>query len=120
VLQGQLYETISRIARVHRFTVGTRERVEIYEEDLANLMADLDELEAAMEQDLRAAQQKWEDAISKNEPTPITPNKKDITMVLYGVGWVPYWYTALNEDHIALPATSSGLAESQGVAYQTL
>jgi hypothetical protein len=56
----------------------------------------------------------------KNESVPITPNKKDITMVLYGIGWVPYWYAALNEDHIALPATSSGLAEAQGIAYQTL
>ncbi len=120
LLRGQLFDTISRIARVHRFTVGTREGVEVYEEDLANLMADLDELEATMEQDLQAAQQKWRDAVQKNESVPIRPNKKDITMVLYGIGWVPYWYAALNEDHIALPATSSGLAEAQGIAYQTL
>jgi hypothetical protein len=51
----------------------------------------MDQLGADYEKELAAIQEKWDAAIEQIEDYEITPYKKDIQVMMFGVGWVPYW-----------------------------
>jgi hypothetical protein len=113
LMKGSAYQTISRAGRLRRYTSQSGDRIEMMEEDVASLLEDLDKTEYEMQGALQKVQEKWEKAVSKIEEVPVTPYKKDITTVLFGIGWVPYWDVILNGNTMILPASSSGLATMQ-------
>lgn len=113
LMKGSAYQTISRAGRLRRYTNQSGERIELMEDDVAGLLDDLDQTEYQMQGALQKVQEKWEKAVQKIEEVPVTPYKKDITTVLFGIGWVPYWDVVLNNNTMILPASSSGLASMQ-------
>ena len=113
LMKGSAYQTISRAGRLRRYTSQSGDRIDLMEQDVAMLLEDLDKTEYEMQGALQKVQDKWEKAVSKIEEVPITPYKKDITMVLFGIGWVPYWDVVLNNNTMILPASSSGLTTMQ-------
>lgn len=115
LLKGSVYRTISRVAQLRRQSVQTDDNIVVLQEDLNQILADVDKTERQMEQDLEAVREKWRRIVQNVEELSILPYKKDITTLLFGIGWVPYWVVELNDDRLILPATSSGLVQQQGI-----
>ncbi|NDJ54960.1 MAG: DUF853 family protein, partial [Chloroflexi bacterium] len=113
LLRGQLYRTFSSISEVARQTSQSEEQTEVLEEDLAFLSQQLQETQDDMEREVAEINQKWEDIMADVQETTITPNKSDISVVFFGLCWVPYWGFPKDEDIITTPATTSSLATSQ-------
>lgn len=117
LMRGSVYRTISRAAQMRRQTSQSSERIDVHEEDLVGLLKQLDDTEAEMVAEMQDARNRWVNAVKVIEEVPITPNKKDISVVLFGVGWVPYWGLTVGGQQMLLPASSSGLSEAQMLAY---
>ncbi|MBN1312764.1 MAG: ATP-binding protein [Anaerolineae bacterium] len=115
LLKGSVYRTISQIAQLRRRSQQTSEDVEVLQEDLNQLLEEVDETEHEMEADLTAVREKWREVAHHVEELPISPYKKDITTILFGFGWIPYWAIESGGDQLVLPATSSGIVQQQGV-----
>jgi hypothetical protein len=71
-------------------------------------LAEADKKIAAAEQEFQGALQqvndKWAKIAVQNEDYLITPFKKDITVDLFGIGWIPHWYVDVNGQPLLLPA----------------
>ena len=78
--------------------------------DIADM---LEATEQEMEESLQAIDDKWRKALQDVQETPITPYKKDISFILFGIGWVPYWDVSINSTPAILPASSSGISQAQ-------
>jgi uncharacterized protein YukE len=115
LFRGSIYRTISRIANMRRQTTQTDENIEVLQEDLAQILKDFDDTESEMEADLQQIRENWKGAAGKNDEETITPNKKDIDTVIFGIGWIPYWATQIDRQAVILPATSSWIVEDQQV-----
>jgi hypothetical protein len=113
LMKGRSYYTLSRTSRMRRYTSSSENRLELAEQELTEIADGLQQTEYEMEQALQAVQDKWADAVRQIEEVRVSPYKKDINMVLFGIGWVPYWDTAINNAQVILPASSSGLSYAQ-------
>ena len=113
LFKGNAYRTVSRVAQLRRTTANAEEGIELKEYELLEIADKLDETEYEMESALRVVDDKWRDAVAQIDEIPVTPYKKDISMVLYGIGWVPYWDISINGQQLMLPASSSGLSQAQ-------
>ncbi len=113
LMKGSVYQTLSRAGRLRRFTSQSEDQIEMIESDLMSVLEDLDRTEAEMQAALEKVQAKWSDAVRQIEEVPVTPYKKDINIVLFGIGWVPYWDVEISGAPVVLPASSSGLSQSQ-------
>jgi hypothetical protein len=47
---------------------------------------------------------KWAKVAMTVEETKLTPFKKDLSLEVFGIGWVPAWYVVLNNQAVTLPA----------------
>ena len=56
---------------------------------------------------VRDLNERWAKIATSIEQYQITPYKKDITVDLFGIGWVPYWYAVVNNQPLLLPAMGS-------------
>ncbi|HEC23460.1 MAG TPA: DUF87 domain-containing protein [Chloroflexi bacterium] len=113
MLRGRSYYALSRTSRLRRYTNTSQDQVELLERDLLDITRQLDETEREMEEALQAVQQKWAEVVRQIEEVRVTPYKKDINIVLFGIGWVPYWDVRINGTPVILPASSSSLSVAQ-------
>ena len=116
LFRGSIYRTISRMANMRRQTSQSDEQIEVLQEDLGQISKDFDATEAEMEADLQQIRENWKDAEANTVEEPITPYKKDIDTVVFGIGWIPYWATRIEGQTMILPATSSRIVEDQQVS----
>jgi hypothetical protein len=115
LLRGSIYRTISRVAQLRRQTSQSGEQIEVLQEDLGQFRKGFAETEAEMEVDLQEIRNKWKNAATQILEEAVTPYKKDIDTVIFGIGWVPYWATQIDGQAVILPATSSRIVEDQQV-----
>jgi hypothetical protein len=115
LLRGSIYRTISRVAQLRRQTSQSDEQIEVLKDDLGQFRKGFDETEAEMEVDLQEIRNKWKNAATQILEEAVTPYKKDIDTVIFGIGWVPYWATQIDGQAVILPATSSQIVEDQQV-----
>jgi hypothetical protein len=115
LLRGSIYRTISRMANMRRQTTQTNENIEVLQEDQIQIQKDFDNTGAEMEADLQQIRENWKDAEANTVEEAITPYKKDIDTVVFGIGWIPYWATQIEGQTMILPATSSRIVEEQQV-----
>lgn len=113
LLKGRSYYTLSRTSRMRRYTNTSENYLQLAEQELMEIAEDLEKTEADMERSLQAVQEKWSNVVRQIEEVRVNPYKKDINMVLFGIGWVPYWNTVINGMATVLPASSSGLSYVQ-------
>jgi len=78
-------------------------------EAIAEFKAELAEMAEEMERDLEEVQQKWSDVAADVGEFSVTPYKKDITVVLFGVGWLPHYLVEKDGEFIELPAYEGSL-----------
>jgi hypothetical protein len=113
LMQGRAYYTLSRTSRMRRYTNSSEDQVGLVERDLLDLANQLDAVEAEMEEALQEVQDKWSDAVRQIKEVRISPYKKDINLVVFGLGWVPYWDVLINGDAAIVPASSSTITYAQ-------
>ena len=59
---------------------------------------------AEYEDTVRDLNERWAKIATSIEQYQITPYKKDITVDLFGIGWVPFWYAVVNGQPLLLSA----------------
>ncbi|MBN1427930.1 MAG: DUF87 domain-containing protein [Anaerolineae bacterium] len=114
LLRGNAGRVLSRVTRLRRYTATTEDYVGIYDQRMQGIQQQYELLQQDMEQSLQAVQDKWVDVVKRIEEVRVAPFKKDITPMLFGLGWVPYWDVAINGSSVILPASSSGITQAQG------
>ncbi|MEJ2747406.1 MAG: hypothetical protein P8183_05800, partial [Anaerolineae bacterium] len=82
--------SVSSSMTKRRMTAKAREDVEESEEEIERLKKDIDEMEAEMKEALDELETKWSDIAADVTEIPVTPYKKDISVELFGVAWMPY------------------------------
>lgn len=104
LLRGRTTYTLSRVSRTRRYRQQAREDVHAAEQTIAEMEAALDELQAEMERELALIDQKWGRIAGLLEEYPIRPYKKDIHLVVFGVGWLPHWVVTTGGRPAVVPA----------------
>lgn len=115
LVKGRAFYTLSRTSRLRRYTEASKAQSQFLEEDVQDLMDQVQQTEREMEDAMEAVQAKWTEAMQRIEEVRITPQKRNITMMIFGLGWVPYWYLIINRQPVILPASASGLSQAQGM-----
>jgi hypothetical protein len=113
MMQGSFYNTFSRAGRLRRMTAFSERHVGVLQQELLDLADKLEAAEADMKDALTKVKEKWDRSTRQTQEIPVTPYKKDMSMILFGVGWVPYWDMLINGQPVILPASSSGLSLAQ-------
>ncbi len=113
LMKGNVYRTVSQMGRMRRYSSQSEDQISMKEQTLLDIADKLEATEQQMEEALRQVQDKWADALQQIDEVRINPLKKDITMILFGIGWVPYWDVMVNGAPMILPASSSGLSSAQ-------
>ncbi len=113
LMKGRAYYTLSRTSRMRRYTNSNQDRVGSIERDLGQITEDFDATQQEMQQALQAVQDKWVNVVQQIDEVRISPLKKDINVMLFGIGWVPYWDVVINSAPVVVPASTSGLAYAQ-------
>ncbi len=96
--------SVSSSMTKRRMTARAREDVEESKEEIERLQEELDELEAEMQKALDELEQKWQDVAARITTIPVTPYKKDISVDLFGIGWMPYHIVQVDKRLETLPA----------------
>jgi hypothetical protein len=82
---------ISKIGRATGRKSDLEAEVKETETELQAIQVEIDALKEAFEAELAAIQERADAAVEGIEPYTIAPLKKDIQVVVFGLGWVPSW-----------------------------
>jgi hypothetical protein len=104
LLKGRTTYTLSRTSRAGRQTRQTEEELTESQQVIREIQAQMDKLEAQLEQQLKAVNEKWAKIATDIQDYPIPALKKDIQIELFGIGWLPHWYVEINSQPLMLPA----------------
>ena len=104
LLRGRTAYTLSRMSRSAVYKERSKGDVGLYELDLQQLQEDRQKAVADYEAAARAINEKWARVATTVEEYQVTPYKKDISVELFGIGWIPFWYTVVNGQSMLLPA----------------
>jgi hypothetical protein len=78
--------------------------VQSYESELQEVDQKIAKAEQEFEAALKEINERWAKVAQQVEEHLVTPFKKDILVDLFGIGWVPFWYTTINGQPLVLPA----------------
>ncbi len=104
LFKGRTTYTLSRTSRVARYRRQAGEELKESEDVIVEFEDALAKLEQQFNAEIQAVNEKWARVAVEVQPYIITPYKKDIQLELFGIGWVPYYYTAINGNPLLLQA----------------
>jgi hypothetical protein len=104
LLRGRTAFTLSRMSRASVYKQRSKGQAESLELDVQQAQEEMGRAEEEFETELRAINEKWAKIATQVEEYVITPYKKDISLDLFGIGWIPYWYVELNGQPAMLAA----------------
>jgi len=96
LFKGRTNYTLSRMSRATRYRKQTKEDIRESHEFIDRMEQEMSELEQEFEAELEKINQKWVQIAANTQDHLISPYKKDIQLELFGIGWIPYWYTIIN------------------------
>ncbi|MEZ4669544.1 MAG: DUF87 domain-containing protein [Anaerolineae bacterium] len=102
LFKGRTTYTLSRSSRVSRYRRQAGEQLTQSEETILDLEAKGEALQEQFQADVQACTDKWAKVAVDVQPYVISPYKKDIQVSLFGVGWIPYYYTTMNGQPLLL------------------
>lgn len=103
MLTGRKRSISSTVSKV-RMTSAAKDRLTAEEETFKQYNAQMVELKARMEEDLKAVDDKWENVVSQVTEVSISPTKSDIFSEVFGVAWVPFYLVEQGGKTLELPA----------------
>jgi hypothetical protein len=104
LLRGRTTYTLSRSSRAARFTRQTKEDLRLGRALIDELEADMQQLEQQFSQQLEAINDRWAKAAVDIQEYTVSPLKRDVQPEMFGIGWLPHWYTVINGQPLLLPA----------------
>jgi hypothetical protein len=104
LLKGRTAFTLSRMSRASVYKQRSKGQAESLELDVQQAQIEMDRAQQDFEAGLRAINEKWAKVATQVEEYHITPYKKDISIDLFGIGWIPFWYLNLNGQPAMLSA----------------
>ena len=104
LLQGRTSFTLSRMSRAAVYKERSKGSKELHEFDLQQIAEDRERSVREYEAVVAAINEKWAKIATTIDNYPVTPYKKDITVELFGIGWIPFWYSVVNGQPLLLPA----------------
>ncbi len=104
LLRGRTAFTLSRMSRASVYKERSQGQLEMAELDVQQLEENKAETVKQYEAAVRELNERWARVATTVEQYQITPYKKDITLDLFGIGWVPFWYAWVNNQPLLLPA----------------
>ncbi len=102
----------SSSAARRRDTQSAREQLDKARAKEADLRKQLEAAQAEQEAALAEVRQRWAETAATYEEVTVTPFKKDISVELFGIAWMPYHVVQAGTQFLELPAFSSGPRES--------
>lgn len=102
--RGRTNYTLSRMSRATRYRRQTTADISGSHETLDKLEREIVEKEQEFEQKLHEVSEKWAHIANNTQEHVINPFKKDIQLELFGVGWMPMWYTVNNGQPVVIKA----------------
>jgi len=104
LLKGRTSFTLSRMSRAAVYKERSQGSKDLHEHDIQRLQEDREKSVRDYEAAVAAINEKWAKIATTIEEYPVTPYKKDITVELFGIGWIPFWYSVVNGQSLLLPA----------------
>ncbi len=102
LFKGRTSFTLSRSSRVSRYKNQAGAHLSASEQTLADLEDKGAALQEQFKVDVQAVTDKWAKVAVDVQAYMVTPYKKDIQLELFGVGWIPYYYTQINGQPLLL------------------
>ncbi|MCI0398847.1 MAG: type IV secretion system DNA-binding domain-containing protein [Chloroflexi bacterium] len=90
-LFGRRRRSLSTSMTKRRMTEKARSDVEESEEALAGLEGELAALDEEEAQALAGVAARWANTATQTSEIPVRPYKKDVTVEMFGVAWLPYY-----------------------------
>ncbi|MBC8170684.1 MAG: DUF87 domain-containing protein [Anaerolineae bacterium] len=102
--KGRTNYTLSRMSRASRYRRQTKEDLDESHETLRSVEQEMGNLEAEFEAVIQKTNEKWAQTAAQSIEHLVTGLKKDITLELFGIGWIPYWFMVINQQIVMMPA----------------
>jgi hypothetical protein len=96
-------KSLSTSLTKRRLTDKARADVEESIETIEELESEIEELKEEEERSLEEIAARWEEAANEITEIPVSPYKKDVNVVLFGVAWFPYHIVETEVKMIELP-----------------
>lgn len=104
LFKGRTNYTLSRMSRATRYKRQTEEDISESQEVIAEIEREMLALEQEYEVKLNDANNKWGQVANNIQEYTITPYKKDIHVMVFGVGWLPHYYVNVGGQAVVVPA----------------
>lgn len=104
LMKGRTNYTLSRMSRTSRMTDQTEVDIKETHQTIDRMVQEMEALKKEYERTVASIDDKWAKIANDFQEYTITPNKKDIYTDLFGVGWLPMWYTSVNGYPLMLKA----------------
>jgi hypothetical protein len=104
LMGGRTKYTLSRASRAAVFRERSAGQKAAAELAIEQTERDVQRAQQDLQAELNAINEKWARAAVQIEEHIITPFKKDISIELFGIGWLPHWYAVINDQPVLLPA----------------
>jgi hypothetical protein len=96
---------LSTASRKRRMTRQAKADMRESEEMIADLEAQIDDLEAEAQLEVDELSQKWGDLIEQVEQIEVRPRRTDVRLSLFALAWLPYWQATVGDRTFTLPAS---------------
>ena len=91
-----------------RMTQKAKADVEESQEAIEDYLEQLEELEAKMKEAMEEVKNRWAEKADQIEEIPLRPYKKDISINLFGIAWLPYYVLKNNDETVEIPGYTKG------------
>lgn len=106
IFKGRTNYTLSRMSRTTRMKRQTEADIEESRDVINEIQQEMISLEEEYEMQLQSINDNWAKVANDIQEYTITPYKKDIHVELFGIGWIPYWYVAIDNQPVFVSAFS--------------
>jgi len=106
IFKGRTNYTLSRMSRTSRMKRQTEADIDESRDVITRIQDEMVSLEEEYEHQLQAINDNWAKVANDVQEYTITPYKKDIHVELFGIGWIPYWFVAIDNQPVFISAFS--------------
>jgi hypothetical protein len=104
LMRGRTAYTLSRMSRSRRYKKQAQERAMMGQQSVADIEHDIATKQEELQKMLTDVNEKWAKIAGAVDETKVTAYKKDVSLEVFGLGWIPAWYVQINGQMVTLPA----------------
>jgi phage host-nuclease inhibitor protein Gam len=96
--------TLSRMSRASLYRKQSKSDIKEFQSELEELEQEAQVLQEEFQSVVREVNDRWAKVAAQVEEFVVKPYKKDISIDIFGIGWLPFWYANINGQPLMLPA----------------